>query len=438
MRNLYPFAVYLAKGLGILSILYMSKIIDPEDLGFYGYFTLIIQVLSYLTFGIQFQLINKGSIEEKNLPELISQSISLQILIYLISVLLILFCIEFKLFTLPTKFSDFGLLISILSAGLISNLNLTLVKIGRLKHSYLPLIIENLSYPLGLSLWLLFYREIDFEIFVNVYLISKTVPLIILYYAHSKYFKIDLILKLDRYSEIFQSGIKLLFYNSLFTLFLVLIQIQSSTSLDVEGFGKFKIAFLISTIPSLAISGVEQILYPTFYNKLYYESEKIEGRLQLGYLLILFATISLIIPISIFTNEYLVEIQLETIYLLLIMQFAYNKCYVRKLKLVTKKKELYLALVFGILLIPLLLIPFFYDDIKINQIIWLAIILLFLFDLVISKKSKIPWALTELVITLILLFSVLIGGLFHLIPLIISIFLVWRNRKLIKSLSLIN
>lgn len=437
MRNLYPFAVYSAKGLGIISILYMSKIIDPEDLGFYGYFTLIIQVLSYLTFGIQFQLINKGSSGEKNLSELISQSLTLQILIYLISMILIQICIEFKLFTLPTKFSDFGLLISILSAGLISNLNLTLVKIGRLKNSYLPLIIENISYPLGLSLWLLICRKINFEIFVCVYLISKTIPTIILYYAHSEYFKLDFIIKFNRYNEIFQSGIKLLIYNSLFTLFLVLLQIQSSFSLDPVGFGKFKIAFLISTIPSLLINGVEQILYPVFYNRLYYQSEKIEKDLQYTYSLILFTAIGAIFPLAILVNQYVIEIQLQTIYLLLLTQFAYNKCYVRKLKLVTREKELNLALIFSILSIPLLVITFIFPEINSKQIIWLAIISLFIFDLTVSKKSNIPWNLTEILLSLALIISIIAKGVFLSFPLVLGGYLIIANRKLVHSIILI-
>lgn len=436
MKNFYPFAVYSAKGLGILSILYMSKIIDAQDLGFYGYFTLIIQALSYLTLGIQFQLINKGSSKEKNLPELISQSISLQIFIYLIGSLIITVLIKTKLIILPTKFTEIALYISIIISGLVSNLNITLVKVGRLTLSYLALIIENLSYPVILSLWLLFYKKIDFETFVLIYLISKTIPTFLLFYTQRRYFKIDFILKFDRYKEIIQSGVKLLIYNSFFTLFLILLQLQSSFSLDVGGFGRFKIAFLISTIPSLLISGVEQILYPKFYNNLYHESDKIEKSLQYGYLIVLFTTIGVIFPLTILVNKYFVEIQLNTIYLLLIMQFAYNKCYVRKLKLVTRMKELILASIFGILSIPLIVVPYIFPDIKIQQIIWIATLSLFIFDLVVSIKSQISWGLMELIMTFILIISVLIGGSFHFLPLIFGSYLVLTNKRLIKSLYL--
>lgn len=383
------FSVYISKLLGLLAVLFLANKMSSLDLGLYGYFGLAIQIISYATFGLQFYLINKCSVlGEKHYVHIFSQSILLAIILYIfISSFFLLFYIFFLDNINVFKFHE---VILIIFCGFFSNLNLVLVKIGRLMLDYTSLIVEIILYPITLFFIILFKDELKFFEFLMIYIITKSVSSIILLKKspslsfEKKFFKINVMFTL-----IF-SALKLLFYNSVISLFLVIYQLNVSNVLGVKSFGEFKIAFLISTVPSIIISGFEVLLYPKVF-KFVSANQSDRVRLFNEY----YSYVLLLLSVLIYPFLYVLDIiitkfslDINTIVLLLILQFYYLKSYFKKIYLVTRSLEIRTASFFlTICIMPLIFSALFDYDFQILTA--LSIFLLFIFDFIIGKISAI-------------------------------------------------
>ena len=442
----YSFAVYIAKFSGLLAILLMSNKMTPNSLSQYAMFTLVVEFSVYFILGAQYNLINNLSVlkVERKKTNLIGDTFLFSIItITFFSTLFIFF--KDHIFLLK-KYDLNNYLFLIFFSLIIVIFNILFVKIARIRKLIKLLILEQVTYPVGILVFVFFIKSVTFKDFIVIYCTLKLIPLIFFSLkinVFGNYFFNGFIYRLK---HIFISSIKLLLYNAFFAIILITAQSIISANIETDTFGVFKIGFLIASIPNLLILGFEALLYPNIYKKIQQNKLDVINQFEsIYYLLICFLFSFVMIFLDLFS---LIFVELNSIYttilILLLIQFSILKVYLRKILLVTEKKELML---FCISLIPLSIICIFSQFISFNLNLFLTILLLsfIIYDLFLLHKSNYTNSFSTisycfLVISLLIMIhfsfsNEIIGALFISLSLLINYKNLHKIKSIIESIS---
>ena len=393
--RLYTISSFLSKAINLLASVILAFYLPSQIFGIFALISLYLAIGVYLTFGIQYFIMNR-LIEDRSA------------LIMLGTVLAIL-CSPLILVLFSKIFSGLEVIDPILTEFkseiillvVVNNIAITLNRISRVFKTWNYLIFDVITLAL-IPFILLINNEIGN--YIGLFILVRLLSIFTMTYGI--YIKTHLdrvVIRLEYMKEIITGGLKLLAYNFSIGMPILFLFLIISWMTTPEEFGIIKFSWTIGTIPLLLIGVLEGVVYPDVFKNV---SENITAgpnttllSINLGITSILSLLILLFFktPISSFVliNE---NIFFDAIYFCLINSLLYTY----KIFHLVKRTEYVLTLLF----LPILAVTYLIYSLGYSE--WLMSCFLILYTLIFAFLSLSDYRRIKESVTLLLLMALLI------------------------------
>ncbi|NJI75020.1 hypothetical protein HCX49_17600 [Sphingobacterium kitahiroshimense] len=281
---LYLFSRYFTFFLQFLNSLFLATNLGPYYLGIWGFFSLSLQYIAFLNFGIQQSSNNYLSLKFSNQNLRVKITTNALILLSALFVILIMAAFGFRLFgsNFSDKYHFSALYIPLLIAGIMNHLIVFFSNIYRIYGKFLKIAIsQSLSVFLTLLVVWQYQGLYLLEILVFIHVASAIISVIL--------FLIGLPIKIkwsfNTYwlKRICIKGLYMFFYNSSFYFMMLATRSFVSTYYEVEEFGYFTFAFTLASTILLLLDSLNYVIYPKILNR-FSKMEKSKVVQELSYI----------------------------------------------------------------------------------------------------------------------------------------------------------
>lgn len=281
---LYLFSRYFTFFLQFLNSLFLASNLGPYYLGIWGFFSLSLQYIAFLNFGIQQSSNNYLSLKfsnEKLRGKIAANTLNL---LFVLFGVLILVALVFRLFAFDfaEKYHFSTLYIPLLVAGIMNHLIIFFSNIYRIYGKFLKI---ALSQSLSVFLTLLVVWQYKGAHLLDILVLIQVASAIfsVILFLIGMPFRIKFSMNTYWVKRIGIKGLYMFFYNSSFYFMMLASRSFVSTYYAVEEFGYFTFAFTLANTLLLLLDSVNYVIYPKILNR-FSKMDKSKVVTELGYI----------------------------------------------------------------------------------------------------------------------------------------------------------
>ncbi len=281
---LYLFSRYFTFFLQFLNSLFLASNLGPYYLGIWGFFSLSLQYISFLNFGIQQSSNNYLSLKfsnEKLRGKIAANALNLLAILFGI---LILVAVGFRLFAydFAEKYHFSTLYIPLLIAGIMNHLIVFFSNIYRIYGKFLKIALSQ-SLSVFLTLLVVWRYKGAYLLEVLVFIQVASAIFSVILFLIGLPFRIRLSFNTYWLKRIAIKGLYMFFYNSSFYFMMLATRSFVSSYYEVEEFGYFTFAFTLANTILLLLDSINYVIYPKILNR-FSKMEQSKVVTELGYI----------------------------------------------------------------------------------------------------------------------------------------------------------